>query len=409
LINSCTDEIVLPTLTTKPIAEITRTSATAGGHIIYDGGSPIVGKGVCWSVSHKPDFTDQFTADGEGSGIFSTIITGLTPNTVYFLRAYATNSIGTAFGEEISFTTAPIVLGIVVTVQPSSITRTTAISGGNITLDGGGEITQRGVCWSDSPEPVIVTDSFTKNGSGTGEFESTITGLSPGTKYYLRAYAINSAGIAYGEEFYFNTKIADIQGNLYKTITIGKQVWMAENLRTTRYNNNTSIPNIINPADWINLVGPGYCWYNNDITFKPTFGALYSWYTVNTGNLCPTGWHVPSDSEFDTLEVMLGMDPGELDIWGWRGTYQGKQLKSTEGWIDEGNGTNSINFNALPGGYRYAGDGFFYRVGSITYWWASTAQDANSAWYRRLDGDNDKIYRASTSKTGGKYIRCIKN
>jgi len=407
-LKSCVDEPELPTVSTSIPSEITQTTATAGGQIIYDGGSLILGKGVCWGIYQSPGFTDKFTADGEGTGIFSTNISGLTPNTIYYIRAYATNSFGTSFGKEISFITAPVIKGTVLTIQPSSITRTTAISGGNISLDGGGEITQRGVCWSVCPNPEI-TDSLTIDGAGTGEFESTLTALAPGTKYYIRAYAINSAGVAYGSLFSFNTKIADIQGNLYNTITIGKQVWMAENLRTTRFNNNTSIPNIINTADWINLTGPGYCWYNNDITYKPTFGALYSWYTANGGKLCPTGWHVPSDAEFDTLEVILGMETKDVNIWGWRGTDQGKQLKSTESWIDGGNGTNSIDFNALPGGYRYAGDGYFYRIGSLTYWWASTEHDNDRAWYRRLDGDNDKIYRASTSKTGGKYIRCIKN
>lgn len=408
LINSCKEEIVLPTLTTSTVTEITRTSATAGGHITNDGGSPILGKGVCWSVSHSPYFTDQFTADGEGPGIFSTNITGLTPNKVYYVRAYATNIFGTAFGKELSFTTAPVVLGTITTIQPSSVARTTAISGGDITFDGDGDIIQRGVCWNTSPDPEI-TDSFTNDGTGTGSFQSNITGLSPGTKYYIRAYIKNSAGIAYGEPFSFNTKIADIQGNLYNTVTIGSQVWMAENLRTTRYNNNTSIPNITTQEGWINLTGPGYCWYNNDITYKPTFGALYSWYTINTGKLCPTGWHAPSDEEFNTLEINLGMDPNQVNIEYWRGTDQGKQMKSTTGWVDGGNGTNTSGFNGLAGGYLQGASGNSYGLGVLTYWWSSTEANKDYAWYRRFDATNDDVYKAYTSKRGGKYVRCIKN
>jgi len=408
LTNSCKEEIVPPTLTTGAVTEITRNSATAGGQIIYDGGSPIVGKGVCWSVSHSPDFTDHFTADGEGAGLFSTTITGLIPNTVYYVRAYATNSIGTAFGEEVSFTTAPVVLGIITTTQPTSIARTTAISGGEITFDGGGEITQRGVCWDTSPEP-DTSDFRTKNGTGKGEFESTITGLTQGTKYYVRAYAVNPAGVAYGNQLSFNTKIADIQGNLYNIVTIGSQVWMAENLRTTKYNNNTSIPNITTQEGWINLTGPGYCWYNNDITYKPTFGALYSWYTINTGKLCPTGWHVPTDEEFNTLEISLGMDPNQVNIPEWRGTDQGKQMKSTTGWVDGGNGTNASGFNGLAGGYLQGASGNSYGIGVLTYWWSSTETNNYYAWYRRLDATNDDVYKAYTSKRGGKYVRCIKN
>lgn len=406
LINSCKEEIVLPTLTTSTVTEITRTSATVGGHITYDGGSPILGKGVCWSISHDPDFTDKFTADGEGPGIFSTNITDLTPNTAYYIRAYATNIIGTAFGEELSFTTAPVVLGTITTIQPSSVARTTAISGGNITLDGGGDIIQRGVCWNKSPEP-DTSDFITKNGNGTGEFESTITGLSQGTKYYVRAYAINSAGVAYGNQFSFNTKIADIQGNLYNTVNIGSQVWMVENLRTTRYNNNTAIPNVKDNGAWFNLTTPAYCWFNNDINIA-YYGALYNWYTIQTGRLCPTGWHIPTDEEFKTLELYLKMPADQVDLWEWRGTDQGTQIKNTTGWADGENGTNTSGFSALPYGYRYAVTGAFNGLNILTYWWSSE-HNADQACYRRVDGNNTGIHRSVTSKKGGKYVRCIKN
>jgi len=330
----------------------------------------------------------------------------LIPNTIYYVRAYATNSIGTAFGEEVSFTTAPVSLGTITTTQPTSIARTTAISGGEITFDGGGEITQRGVCWDTSPEP-DTSDFHTKNGTGKGEFESTITGLSQGTKYYVRAYAINSAGIAYGNQLCFNTKIADIQGNLYNTVSIGSQVWMSENLRTTRYNNNTLIPNVKENADWINLTTPGYCWFANDIS-KANWGALYNWYTVNTGKLCPAGWHIPTDSEFKTMELNLDMLPDQVDSWYWRGTDQGNRIKNLTGWKDGENGTNSTGFSALPYGYRYGGTGSFDGSDMLIYWWSSE-YNKDYAFYRRVDGNEPKIYRFYTSKKGGKYVRCIKN
>ncbi len=405
-LKSCVDEIELPTITTGTPSEITRNSAIAGGQVIYDGGSPILGKGVCWSISHDPDFTDKFTADGEGPGIFSTSITGLTPDTKYYIRAYATNSIGTAFGEEVSFTTAPVVLGTVTTIQPSSIARTTAVSGGDITLDGGGEITQRGVCWSTSADP-DTTDLLTKNGSGKGEFVSTLTGLLQGTKYYVRAYAINSAGVAYGNQFSFNTKIADIQGNLYNTVTIGSQVWMVENLRTTKYNNNTSIPNVTGNTAWINLTTPAWCWFSNDIA-KADWGALYNWYTIQTGRLCPTGWHVPTDEEYKILESYLGMSAAVLNEWEWRGTDQGTQLKSTTGWKAGENGTNTSGFTALPYGYRYGATGSFDGSDMLTYWWSSE-YNTQYGYYRRVDGPESGIHRSATSKKGGKYVRCLKN
>jgi len=405
-LKSCTDDPELPTVRTFAPSEITRNTVIASGQVLYDGGSPVLGKGFCWSIYQNPDFTDYFTAVGEGAGPFSAEVTGLTPNTRYYIRAYATNSIGTAFGEEISFTTAPVVLGTIATVQPASITRTTAISGGNITLDGGGEITQRGVCWSACPDPEI-TDSLTKDGTGKGEFESSITALAPGTKYYIRAYAINSAGVAYGSQFSFNTKIADIQGNLYNTVTIGSQVWMVENLRTTKYNNNTNIPNVQGAAAWINLTTPAYCWFANDIG-KASWGALYNWFTVQTGRLCPTGWHVPTDDEFKILETYLGMTADQLNEWEWRGTDEGNKLKSATGWKAGENGTNSSGFTALPYGYRYGATGSFDGSDMLTYWW-STEYNAQYGYYRRVDGPESRIHRSATSKKGGKYVRCLKN
>ncbi len=102
---------------------------------------------------------------------------------------------------------------------------------------------------------------------------------------------------------------------------------MAENLRTTKLNDNTSIPNVTDDAEWIGISSLAYCWYNNDIANKPTYGALYNWYAVNTGKLCPSGWHVPSDDEFMTLEQTLGMAADQLEVWGWRGTDQGTKMK----------------------------------------------------------------------------------
>ncbi len=152
-----------------------------------------------------------------------------------------------------------------------------------------------------------------------------MTGLIPGTKYYVRAYAKNSAWTVYGEEVIFNTKVADVEGNLYSTVTIGTQVWMAENLRTTKLNDNTPIPNVTGDTDWINLSTPAYCWLRNEIQYKDVYGALYNWYTVSTGNLCPTGWHVPTDEEYKILELSLGMGSDQVDLTGVEGNRPGSK------------------------------------------------------------------------------------
>lgn len=218
----------------------------------------------------------------------------------------------------------------------------------------------------------------------------------------------NNGGIAYGEQIVFNTKLADIEDNLYGTVNIGNQVWMTENLKTTRLNDNTVIPNVPDDSTWVHLSTPAYCWLRNDLQYKDVYGALYNWFTAETGKLCPSGWHVPSDDEYKVLEQTLGMAASQLDLLDWRGTDQGSKMKSSAGWADGENGTNSSGFSALPGGYRWAKNGAFNGIGMITYFWSSELNDSYG-WYRRLDGPNSDVFRSGTSKTGGKYIRCVKN
>lgn len=193
-----------PTLSTLVATDITRTSATSGGSITSNGGAEITSSGICWSTSHNPVTSGTHTSDGSKTGSFSSGMSGLTPNTVYYIRSYAINSIGTGYGNEVSFTTDPVAIPTLTTTTVTSVTTTTASSGGSITDDGDGTITVRGVCWSVNPSPTTA-GSKTSNGTGTGVFTSNITGLQPGTDYHVRAYATNSAGTAYGNDVTFTT------------------------------------------------------------------------------------------------------------------------------------------------------------------------------------------------------------
>lgn len=201
--HSFTTSAVIPTLTTIAINSVTSTTAISGGNITNDGGASVTARGVCWSISRTPSVTDNHTNDGFGTGTFTSNLIGLTSNTTYYVRAYATNNMGTAYGDELNFKTG-VVVPTLTTTTVTLITTSTASSGGNITSDGGASVTVRGVCWSTSPNPTIA-NSYSTDGSGNGLFTSSIIGLTGNTTYYVRAYANNSAGTAYGNELSFKT------------------------------------------------------------------------------------------------------------------------------------------------------------------------------------------------------------
>jgi uncharacterized protein (TIGR02145 family) len=195
--------------------------------------------------------------------------------------------------------------------------------------------------------------------------------------------------------------LTDIDGNVYHTVTIGTQVWMVENLKTTKYNDGTPIPQVTNDTAWGNLITPGYCWYYNDgVTYKNLYGALYNWYAVNTGKLAPTGWHVPTDAEWTTLITYLGGDS----------VAGGKMKETTSLWMTPNTGaTNSSGFSALPGGYRYYFNGTFFLYFYCGNWWSSSEYYDNFAWYRTMDCNTANATQGSDSKANGFSVRCVKN
>jgi hypothetical protein len=208
-----TIEFALLNVTTSDITNITFTTAIGGGNVTDQGSSPVTARGVCWSNNPSPtlDINLGFTVNGSGSGGFTSSITGLTPSETYYVRAYATNGIGTTYGTEKTFTTLQIGSPTVTTAQVINITNNSAVSGGNVISDGGATVTARGVCWSTSSNPTIA-DNITSDGIGTGLFASSLTGLTPATTYYVRAYATNIIETAYGEELNFITSTSVIGG-----------------------------------------------------------------------------------------------------------------------------------------------------------------------------------------------------
>jgi uncharacterized protein (TIGR02145 family) len=289
------------------------------------------------------------------------------------------------------------------TSEVTDISSTTVTAGGSITDDGGLTVTARGVCWSTSQNPTI-DDNKTTDGSGAGSFISKVTGLEKGTAYYLRAYATNNNGTGYGSTMTFTTLegLADIDGNVYQTVVIGNQEWMAENLKTTKLNDGTLIPKVTDNIAWGGSLNSGaYSYSMNDETNGETYGALYNWYIVNTGKLCPAGWHVPTDAEWSTLITYLG---GE--------SVAGGKLKEigTVHW-DAPNtmADNASGFSALPGGYRNNVGGF-ENIGKIGAWWSTTEGTNEGRAYGRDVAYNDAfVAKPNYYKQNGVSVRCVKD
>ena len=201
--------------------------------------------------------------------------------------------------------------------------------------------------------------------------------------------------------------VTDIDGNVYQTVKIGSQVWMAENLKTTKYSDNSGIPLITGNSEWAELTTPGYCWYNNNAgANKNTYGALYNWHVVNTGKLCPAGWHVPALEEWEALTAYINDNGGKLKEAGMAHWH----------YLNEG-ATNSSGFTGLPGGFR-APDGVFYSIREAGFWWSSSACtecDAfpewhfNDAWDFSLGAHTMGYGNQHDNKSYGFSIRCLKD
>jgi uncharacterized protein (TIGR02145 family) len=193
--------------------------------------------------------------------------------------------------------------------------------------------------------------------------------------------------------------VADKDGNTYKTIRIGTQTWMAQNLKTTKYNDGTFIPVVSDATSWNSLSTPACCWQNNDPVRKVTYGVLYNWYTVRTGKLCPSGWHVPSDAEWTTLTDYLG---GENSAGG--------KLKESgfRHWNSPNAGaTNETAFSAFPGGDRLNGpDALFENLFEMGCWW-TTAFNDDLAINRIMTDNSNKIQKLFYPKRCGLSVRCI--
>lgn len=349
---------------------------------------------------------NQSPISGNSSTPVTAILTGLIDGTTYHYRVKAVNSLGTTYGNDVSFTT--LTWPEVITTPISSITISTITSGGNVISDGGSAILSRGICWSTSPSPTVDLITKTSDGNGTGIYNSTITGLTSNITYYLRAYATNSVGTSYGEEFsttlwllMLGPQATDIDGNTYNSRKIGNQIWISSNLKTTKYNNGDLI-GTTSPAT-LNISGeisPKYQWaYNGDAGSVLSYGRLYTWYVITDNrNICPTGWHIPTETEWIALVTYLG---GE--------SIAGDFLKEagTAHWMSPNPSTNKSGFSAVGGGIRFSNG--FDNLQRLGYYWSSSQNNEDNAWYWIMGYSGQGASKYETLKTEGLSVRCIKD
>lgn len=400
---------VFATVTTTAATGITGSAAVTGGNITNTGNSAISQSGIVYATHATPTLTDSLRNNTSGGNTFTINLTALNANTVYYARAFAINATGTAYGNQVTFTTSAGLATVTTTpVGAISASAATAPSGGTIVNTGGAAITASGVCWSTKPHPT-VTNNVTNDQLTNNSFTSTMSLLAANTTYYYRAYATNSYGTAYGNELTFNSgstaTVTDIDGNVYNTVTINGQTWMTENLRVTHYQNGDPIQNAFNNSgfDWSNSTTGVYTIVNGDTTTLRTYGLLYSLTAVDdTRSIAPAGWHVATQTDWNNLEVSEGM--AAADTAGYyfpnKGTIAPKLLTG---------GTSGINLQ-LAGRWHYTAYDYF---GIRAYYWTSTEIQAGVNRFRLIYGPADPNYPGISHDydfAGEAFaVRCVKN
>jgi uncharacterized protein (TIGR02145 family) len=392
-----------PAVSNPAILNKTATGASMKASVTDDGGASVVARGICYGNTTDLNVSSLKTIEGSGTGEFTSTVGGLSPGKTYYARTYAINSAGTTYSSQVSFRTDPA-KPVITAPKISFITSVSALSNGSISDDGGSKILARGFCWDTLANPTIK-NKRTENGEGTGSFKCNIADLIPGMTYYIRAYSTNDEETSYGNETEFKTlyerQVIDIDENVYNTIQIFSQLWMQENLKTTRFNDGTPIQEIIDKIAWRNKESPSYCWYDNQEAYKTTYGALYNFKAVNEAKLCPVGWHVPSVFDWEILiNALQGKDNAGGYLKEHNFTYWGKT-----------NVTPSYDplFLALPGGFR-DDTGNFQEIGTTGIWWSSYDSGKSTFWYMQMSSSYQSVVKKKINESASGFsVRCVKD
>ena len=423
--------VLSATLTTTTVTSITATGASSGGNITVDGGTSITGRGIVWSTITGPTVSLMTkTTNGTGTGTFASMIIGLTASTTYYVRAYATNSAGTSYGNEVSFTTCTLNTAGTASSSPSLLVNTTLTNIMISTTGATGIGTATGLpsgvtaVWSAD----VITISGTPTTTGTFNYTIPLTG-GCGSVNATGSITVSACPTA---------TITDNGMNTYNTVTIGTQCWMKENLRVRKYNDGTEIRfdksgGTAGDDSGQTWAGGGrkygaYTIYAHDSTATPSnlasYGYLYNWYAAkgiaSTGsitykNICPTGWHVPTDSDWNKLIISIhsGADTTGTAT---QSTTAGGKMKSTGNntastglWTSPNTGADNLSgFSALPGGFR-SNPGEFSSIRNTASFWSATEDNSTNAWSRGLSYNNGNVSRISSIFAVGASVRCLRD
>ena len=399
---------VIPTVTTAPVTNITNTTAQSGGTITSDGGATVTSRGVCWSTTQNPTLANSHTSDGNGTGSYTSQMTGLTPYTFYYVRAYATNSVGTSYGSQITFMTLQTpTLATVTTVDALNITQTTATTGGTVMSDGGSIVTARGVCYATTSNPTLA-NSYTTDGSGTGTFVSNLTGLTPGTLYYVRAYATNNVGTAYGNQVTFTT-LAWACGDSITINFVAGDVAPVNKMVT--FGTVTNIPGEPSKC-WItsNLGADHQATAKNDAT-EPSAGWYWQFnrkqgYKHDGTTRTPNTTWITNINE--NLDWQAANDPCTLEMGsGWRipTSTEWTNVDASGNWTNW-NGPWNSGLKMHAAGNLSGLDGSLVDRGLWGYYWSITQYDANFGWHLFFTHDGSGM--GGATKNDGFTLRCLK-
>jgi uncharacterized protein (TIGR02145 family) len=402
-LQSCTeedDDATVPTVTTVEVADISFGSATLGGTIVSNGGAGIIAKGICYGTQPEPTIADDTTNQGSGSEAFTSTLQGLTPNNIYYARAYATNRAGTSYGEEFSFGTESGAPSITFSISATYYKR--AVSQWTVTSPGASPVDNSGFCYSTENAYPTTQDAFWTIGTGDTWVQKVIEGLEAGTHYYIRAFASNNHGTTYSDVIEVTTlaipTATDVDGNSYGVVLIGDQAWMTENLRVTKYNNGDAIPTTA--IDLTSEATANYQWvYNNNESNAVTYGRLYTNYAVtDERKVCPSGWHIPTLGEWEALIANAG---------GYSSAGGALKKTGTDTWLTPNAGaTNSTGFSAVGSGVR-SQNGVFNALTFFSYYQTATEASAGYNKVAQLNYSDDNVSTAGdVSKKLGLPVRC---